>query len=106
MGSPGAQSRYRLNPSSVRHTGRVPRIGSPAAERIGSNMRAQRARKDMTVLAVAKQSGVDPSNITAYEQGRSMPNLRSLVRIAEALEVAPGSLVDGVTASMFERDDN
>ena len=58
----------------------------------------------MTVDQLAVASRIDSSNIRSYESGRAMMNVHSLVRIAEALQVDPGELLDGATSDMFERD--
>lgn len=55
----------------------------------------------MTQDELAVQSHIDSSNIRSYESGRSMMNVHSLVRIAEALNVEPGDLLEGVTSEMF-----
>lgn len=55
----------------------------------------------MTQDELAVQSHIDSSNIRSYESGRSMMNVHSLVRIAEALKVEPGDLLEGVTSEMF-----
>jgi transcriptional regulator with XRE-family HTH domain len=59
----------------------------------------------MTQDQLAAGSGIDSSNIRAYENGRNMPNLYSLMRLAQALSVEPGELLVGLTLEMFERDD-
>ncbi len=55
----------------------------------------------MTQDQLAVASHIDSSNIRSYESGRSMMNVHSLVRIAEALDVEPGDLLEGVTSAMF-----
>lgn len=55
----------------------------------------------MTVDQLAVASRIDSSNIRGYEAGRAMMSLATLVRVAEALDMAPGDLLGGVTADMF-----
>lgn len=50
---------------------------------------------------LAALSGIDSSNIRAYENGRSIPSVQSLVRIAAALNVPPGDLLDELTPEVF-----
>jgi transcriptional regulator with XRE-family HTH domain len=50
---------------------------------------------------VAAQSGIDSSNVRAYENGRAMPSLHSLIRIAAALDIDPGVLISGLTPELF-----
>jgi len=55
----------------------------------------------MTQDELAAGSGIDSSNIRAYENGRAMPSLHSLVRIAAAVNLEPGALIQGLTAELF-----
>ncbi|WEG08616.1 helix-turn-helix transcriptional regulator [Microbacterium horticulturae] len=55
----------------------------------------------MSVDQLAATSRIDSSNIRSYESGRALMSLPSLVRIAEALGVEAGELLDGVSAEMF-----
>ena len=55
----------------------------------------------MTQDELAVGSGIDSSNIRAYEAGRALPNLLSLVRIAEALRTPAGYFLEEVTVGMF-----
>lgn len=61
----------------------------------------QRRRRGLTQDEVAVLTGIDSSNIRAYERGRSMPSIHSLVRVATALDVHPGVLLEGLTPSIF-----
>lgn len=79
----------------------MPRVSSRAAEHVGRLIVAQRRERGLTQDEVAVLSGIDSSNIRAYERGRSMPNVHSLVRVAAALDVHPGVLLDGLTPSIF-----
>lgn len=55
----------------------------------------------MTQDQLAVRAEIDSSNIRAYEGGRAMPSIHTLMRIAEALQVDAGDLLDGVTLDMF-----
>ena len=55
----------------------------------------------MTQDELAAGSGIDSSNIRAYENGRAMPSLHSLVRIAGALNADPGMFLTGLTPDLF-----
>jgi transcriptional regulator with XRE-family HTH domain len=79
----------------------MPRVASDAAAHIGALIAEQRKRQGMTQDQVAVLSGIDSSNVRAYETGRSMPNIQSLVRVADALGVHPGELLDGLEPEMF-----
>lgn len=43
----------------------------------------------MTVDQLAATTGIDSSNVRAYEAGRGLTGLHALFRLAEALEVQP-----------------
>lgn len=79
----------------------MPRVPSSAAVHVGSRIAAFRQRLVMTQDQLAVSAGIDSSNIRSYESGRAMMNISSLVRIAEALEVEPGELLEGITSEMF-----
>lgn len=72
--------------------------------RIGAQIAEFRKAQALSVDGLAYKSGIDSSNIRAYEAGRAMMNVRSLVRIADALGVDAGVLLEGVEPSMFEQD--
>lgn len=79
----------------------MPRVPSAAAAHIGSRIQAARKSRGLTQDQLAAATGIDSSNIRAYEAGRALTALASLVRIAEVLDVAAGELLDGVTSDMF-----
>lgn len=56
----------------------------------------------MTQDQLAVNADIDSSNIRSYESGSAMMNVRSLVRIATALDVPPGELIDELTPEMFD----
>lgn len=79
----------------------MPRVASDAAAHIGALIAEKRKHQGMTQDQVAVFSGIDSSNVRAYESGRSTPNIQSLIRIAKALGVKPGELLEGVEPEMF-----
>jgi transcriptional regulator with XRE-family HTH domain len=60
-----------------------------------------RKRRGITQDELAVLTQIDSSNIRGYEKGRSMMGIPTLIRIADALNVEAGALLDGVTAGMF-----
>ncbi|MDQ0648653.1 transcriptional regulator with XRE-family HTH domain [Microbacterium natoriense] len=82
----------------------MPRTPSPAAAHIGSRIAELRKAQSLSVDGLGYKTGIDSSNIRSYEAGRAMMNVRSLVRIAAALGVEPGALLEGVGPSMFDTD--
>jgi len=79
----------------------VPRVASAAAEHIGAQIVGARTRRKMTQDQLAAATGIDSSNIRSYEGGRATPSIHTLIRIATALDVEPGSLLDGLTLGHF-----
>jgi transcriptional regulator with XRE-family HTH domain len=55
----------------------------------------------LTQDQLAALSGINSANIRKYENGRALTGLQSLVRIAEALEVKPEALSEGLTSAQF-----
>jgi len=79
-----------LNASGVRRElarrsrGRTSRSpGEPAHP--GPRIRALRARRQLTLRALAERAGLSPSFLSSVEQGKGNPSLAALRRIAEAL---------------------
>jgi len=85
----------------------MPRVASEAAAHIGARIAERRLASGLTQDEIAVRTSIDSSNVRAYETGRAMPSIQSLVRMAAALGVAPGELLDGLTPELFaspERD--
>ena len=87
--------------TGVDHARRVPRTPSAAAAHIGTKVVAERKRRGLTQDQLAVLAGIDSSNIRSYETGRAMMSVPTLVRISTALKIDPGTLLAGVTTSMF-----
>jgi transcriptional regulator with XRE-family HTH domain len=68
---------------------------------VGRRIVENRLRVALTQDQLAAGSGIDSSNIRAYESGRAMPSIHSLVRIAVALGLEPGTLLEGLTPELF-----
>ncbi|MGO3319751.1 MAG: helix-turn-helix domain-containing protein [Microbacterium gubbeenense] len=80
----------------------MPRVASAAAAHVGAQIAHFRTWQGMTQDHLRIASDIDSSNIRSYESGRAMMNVRSLVRIADALGVLPGDLIDGVSPGLFD----
>lgn len=80
------------------------RTPSAAAAHIGTRISDARRARSMTVDQLAVASRIDSSNVRSYESGRALMSIQSLVRIAEALEVDAGALLEGVESGMFGRE--
>ena len=64
-------------------------------------MTAARKHRNITQDELAVLTQIDSSNIRGYEKGRSMMGIPTLIRIADALKVEPGELLNDVTPEMF-----
>lgn len=79
----------------------MPSIHSTAATKIGTNIRTARIELGLTIEDLAELSEINPTTIGKIERGASSPAVESIVRIATALELEPGTLLAGVTADDY-----
>ncbi len=79
----------------------MPRVPSVAAAHIGERIAEARRSFTLTQDELAARTGIDSSNIRSYEKGRAMPSIHTLMRIADALDVDPGRLLEGLTLEHF-----
>jgi transcriptional regulator with XRE-family HTH domain len=80
---------------AVRGPRRAPDAGTPAA-RFGANLRWARQRAGLSQEALANEATVDRAAVSVFERGRRNPNLRTVLRLARALELPPGVLLRGI----------
>ena len=80
----------------------MPRVASDAAAYVGSRIAERRVERGLTQDEVAVRTSIDSSNIRAYEHGRAMPSIFTLVRIAQALDISPGDFLEGLTPGQFK----
>ncbi|WP_440312092.1 helix-turn-helix domain-containing protein [Leucobacter chromiireducens] len=73
------------------------RIHSPAAAKIGKQIRAVRLELGISQEDLGELSEINWTTIGKIERGVSSPTVETLVRLATALSVEPGSLITGVT---------
>jgi transcriptional regulator with XRE-family HTH domain len=59
------------------------------------HLRALRVRRMLTQRQLAQAAGVVPGYLLQIEMGRRDPSLSVLKRLARALRVTPGQLLDG-----------
>jgi transcriptional regulator with XRE-family HTH domain len=79
---------------------RVPRelraADDDPAGRFGVNLKWARKRAALSQEALAYRAEVDRAAISVFERGRRDPNLRTILKLARALELPPGVLLRGV----------
>jgi transcriptional regulator with XRE-family HTH domain len=66
------------------------------ALRFGANLRAVRKHAGMSQETLAHEAGVDRAAVSVYERGVRGPNLRTLLKLARALQLRPGALLAGI----------
>lgn len=60
----------------------------------GTNLRAARERLGLTQEEVAQRSGVHSTEVSRIEAGKRDPKVSTLERLARAVEVKPGRLLE------------
>lgn len=65
-------------------------------KRIGRNIRAERARRDLTQEALAHSSGVAVAQVARMERGESDTGISKYVRLARAMKLQPSALLQDV----------
>jgi transcriptional regulator with XRE-family HTH domain len=61
---------------------------------LGTNMREARKKLELTQEQVAERCGVHPTEVSRIEAGKRDPRVSTVRRLAKALEVRPGELLD------------
>jgi transcriptional regulator with XRE-family HTH domain len=61
---------------------------------LGTNLREARERLGLTQEDVALRSGVHATEVSRIEAGKRDPKVSTLERLAKAVEVKPGRLID------------
>ncbi len=82
-------------PRAISLPAEVTRASEPGL-RFGANLRAARKEASLSQEALAYEADVDRAAISVYERGRREPNLRTLLKLARALQLSPVALLDGV----------
>jgi transcriptional regulator with XRE-family HTH domain len=66
----------------------------PAVTQFGAKLREARERLGLTQEEVAQRSGVHVTEVSRMEAGKRDPKISTLRRLAKAVEVKPGQLID------------
>lgn len=81
----------------------MPKIHSAAALKIGQRVRAVRQRLGISLEDLGELSEISWTSIGKIERGASSPTAETLIRLATALEVDPGSFISGLTSDDYGR---
>lgn len=66
------------------------------AEEIGRNIAQARRRAGLTQGQLGERASIRQNDICRLERGHYSPHLKTLVRLAGALEVSAADLLDGI----------
>lgn len=69
---------------------------APEAVAFGAAVRERRTARGWTQEALAERAGVSALQIGFCERGDNVPKLTLILRIAKALGVRPGELIDNI----------
>lgn len=73
------------------------RKSDPAvAGRFGGNLRRVRRREDLSQEKLGKRAGLHRTEIGLLEKGERICRIDTLIRLAGAMAVPPGELLDGI----------
>ena len=62
-------------------------------ELFAANLRAERARADMTQAQLAEAAGISTASVVGYEKGTTLPTLTTLYKLAVVLGTTPNTLM-------------
>lgn len=65
----------------------------PLAARIAANLRTLRTERDLSIVTLAKRSGIARATLTKLEAGQGNPTIDTLYALADALGVALGDVI-------------
>ncbi|HEY7829170.1 MAG TPA: helix-turn-helix transcriptional regulator [Solirubrobacteraceae bacterium] len=85
--------------SGVRGPRHEPDPSASPASRFGVNLRWARQRAGISQEALALKAEVDRAAISVFEHGRRDPNLRTILKLARALEVPAAVMLGGVESN-------
>jgi transcriptional regulator with XRE-family HTH domain len=72
----------------------VRRLDDQWVGNLGKNLRAARKKLGLTQEEVAERSGVQAGEVSRIERGKRDPQVSTLEKLAGAVELPPGRLLD------------
>jgi DNA-binding XRE family transcriptional regulator len=70
-------------------------LAMPRTVYIGENLERLRFRAALSQIELAKKAGVTPAAVNRIERNRVEPQMRTVRKLAEALDVEPHVLIEG-----------
>lgn len=92
----------KQNLSAILNTGK--NNMSDLLQTIGINIRRYRTGRKMTQARLAEEAGVATTFITQIESAKEIPSLRTISRVADALQVEPYELLIPENISTLHHD--
>lgn len=65
-------------------------------QQIGLNLKAERARRNLTQEALARLAGLGSAQVARMERGEMDTGITKYLRVAKALEIDPAELFHGM----------
>lgn len=62
--------------------------------RIGTTVKEQRERREMSISRLARDTGLSRSGLRRIERGERQPSLSTISKLAQALDVLPSTLLE------------
>lgn len=69
---------------------------APEAVAFGAKVREVRTKRKLTQEALAEAAGIASIQVGFIERGENVPKLTMILKLARALDVHPGSLIDRI----------
>jgi transcriptional regulator with XRE-family HTH domain len=69
---------------------------APEAVAFGAKVRQVRTKRKLTQEALAEAAGIAAIQVGFIERGENVPKLTMILKLARALGVRPGSLIDDI----------
>jgi len=67
------------------------------AERFGANVRHYKEQRGLSLTLLAQRAGIHRTQVGLVIRGKRVVQIDTLIKLASALEVPPGALLDGIT---------
>lgn len=72
----------------------APKPDDPRVGNLGTNLRAARKKLGLTQEQVGERSGVHPTEVSRIEAGKRDPQVSTVEKLAGAVELRPGQLLE------------
>jgi DNA-binding XRE family transcriptional regulator len=84
---------YIISAYNYTYSERTPTM--PRTVYIGENLERLRLRAALSQIELAKKAGVTPAAVNRIERNRVEPQMRTVRKLAKALDVEPRVLIEG-----------